>query len=209
MTAPIRDRNDPRPTLLPHRVGSVMARASTPGVVMYDPVYACVVVADGTRWIPLSAASGVMSFTSAADGDAIGSGQTKLPLNGGSSTAFSILVDDATDTFHLLRGLYEISAQVSLSKASADPATAVVYLAKASDLTIPVAGAISNPVYIQSSQDNVAATLQGVIEVETADDYCLVLSTGSTNLSLGKHTGLSGIASTLVSVSLSLKGLLE
>jgi hypothetical protein len=52
-SSPISRRQDPRPILLAHQVAGVMARASTDGIVMYDPDLGNIVYSKAGLWVPL------------------------------------------------------------------------------------------------------------------------------------------------------------
>ena len=51
----IEAENDPLPVLLVHRVGSEILRATTPGVLLYDPTTSEPLVSDGGDWRPVTA----------------------------------------------------------------------------------------------------------------------------------------------------------
>lgn len=211
--AAIDARNDPRPLLLLHRVASILYRAVTEGIVLYDPTRQVPVISVNSAWRSLgqySVAEFSYEVAAASAGAALVTGNNKVPLNTFQLEPIWTVLDIATGNFTLLAGNYHIEASAELINPVAANHTYVAYLASSADLTTPIGDAISHTKKVTSSYpigNSVKLLLGGSFTVpDGGGTYCLVVKTDNGGMLYSAAHGFIGIQNICAKAKIALLG---
>lgn len=213
----IREENDPLPVLLAHRTDGGLERATTNGIMLFDPIYDTMVVSENGKWEPHRNQPLVfINYDTAfnVNGATISTGGVKIPFDNEEVNLSSwATFNSGSNDIDLLQGTYAIEGFVTISKISGGAKAFTGYLAESSDLTTPVGtvklGTLSLPANAPNGQTFVVP-FRGQIDVpEGGGTYAMVVNTSNSNTRFGTAHNISGYENIYARLSISLTGLNE
>lgn len=198
------------PVLLSHRSRGTAERATTEGILLYDPLGKSPVCSVEGEWRPIAVGQSLaVEYSTAYNvaGTGISDAGTAVPFS--ALTGDSDLVSFSTPYFTLQPGRYEVEGYVTIQSETGASRTVVVYVAASSDITTPISTVSQAPAVFQTLNSQVNVFISGTIDVAAATAYGVICKADATGLRMGPSHNISGFENSHARFKIKLVGLNE